>query len=170
MQAFPSFEQNYRVFHDRERDRRHSERLRNWRIAGSTDTTMWATARRMGAALAGAALLGSKLAGIPNLTRTNPPASESGPPGAETDSTRTDLATPALAADDVVDIEGQSTFVTEDKSLAFGFTVESIHDDDIYFSIRVPTDRSWGAVGLGSNVMNGSLVLMIYVRLLFPSP
>lgn len=75
------------------------------------------------------------------------------------------FANPALAA---VDIDGQSTFVTESKELAFGFTVPSIHDDDIYFTLRVPTSVSWGAVGLGSAGMEKALILMIYVR--FPCP
>lgn len=33
---------------------------------------------------------------------------------------------------------------------------------DVYFSLRVPTSRSWGAVGLGSDDMKGALFLMIY--------
>lgn len=75
------------------------------------------------------------------------------------------FANPALAE---VDIDGQSTFVTEGKDLAFGFTVESKKNDDIYFTLRVPTGVSWGAVGLGSEGMDRALILMIYVR--FPAP
>jgi hypothetical protein len=58
---------------------------------------------------------------------------------------------------------GQSTFVSPDKAVAFGFTVPSVQNDDIYFTLRVPIGVSWGAVGLGSETMKGPLVLMIYV-------
>lgn len=33
---------------------------------------------------------------------------------------------------------------------------------DIYFSLRVSTERSWGAIGLGSNEMAGALFLILY--------
>lgn len=35
-------------------------------------------------------------------------------------------------------------------------------NSDIFFSLRVPTANSWGAVGLGSDDMKGALFLMIY--------
>jgi hypothetical protein len=63
-------------------------------------------------------------------------------------------------------VEGQATFVSEDKAIAFGFTVPDVTDDDFFFSIRIPKDYSWGAIGLGSEDMDGALVLMIYVCLL----
>ncbi|PKS05755.1 hypothetical protein jhhlp_007584 [Lomentospora prolificans] len=69
------------------------------------------------------------------------------------------LSKPALA-----DIDGQSTFITEDKSMAFGFTVPDIIDDDFFFTIRFPKEYSWGAVGLGSEDMDGALVLMVYAN------
>ncbi|CAI4212268.1 unnamed protein product [Parascedosporium putredinis] len=69
------------------------------------------------------------------------------------------LSNPVLA-----DTDGQSTFVTEDKSMAFGFTVPDIKDDDFFFTIRFPKEYAWGAIGLGSEDMDGALVLMVYVR------
>lgn len=76
---------------------------------------------------------------------------------------RTDLfSTPAAALD------GQSTFVAEDHKLAFGLTVPSKKNDDLFFTIRVPTASSWGAVGLGAKGMAESLILMIYVRRISP--
>ncbi|SPO06604.1 uncharacterized protein DNG_09294 [Cephalotrichum gorgonifer] len=95
---------------------------------------MWTKAKRIASAFAGAAVLAGSL-----------------------------FSNPTLAAD-VVDIGGQSTFVADDKSIAFGFTVEHLQDDDIYFTIRVPTGTSWGAIGLGSEGMKGALVLMIYLN------
>ncbi|EHK45100.1 uncharacterized protein TrAtP1_003322 [Trichoderma atroviride] len=70
-------------------------------------------------------------------------------------------AAPARA-DDSANPTGQSTFISPDGSLAFAFTVPDNGNTDIYFSLRVSTDRSWGAIGLGSNEMAGALFLILY--------
>jgi hypothetical protein len=57
---------------------------------------------------------------------------------------------------------GQSTFISPDGTLAFAFTVPDNGNTDVYFSLRVSTDRSWGAIGLGSNDMTGALFLILY--------
>jgi hypothetical protein len=54
--------------------------------------------------------------------------------------------------------------VSPDGAVAFGFTVPSVQNDDIWFTLRVPIGVSWGAVGLGSSSMDGALVLMIYMN------
>ncbi|KAL7799021.1 hypothetical protein V8C37DRAFT_366290 [Trichoderma ceciliae] len=71
------------------------------------------------------------------------------------------LATSALA-DDANNPTGQSTFISPDGSLAFAFTVPDNGNTDVYFSLRVSTDRSWGAIGLGSDDMPGALYLILY--------
>ncbi|KAL6805744.1 hypothetical protein J3E68DRAFT_22863 [Trichoderma sp. SZMC 28012] len=71
------------------------------------------------------------------------------------------FAAPALA-DDTNNPTGQSTFISPDGSLAFAFTVPDNGNTDIYFSLRVSTDRSWGAIGLGSDDMPGALFLILY--------
>ncbi|KAM0254709.1 hypothetical protein ACHAQJ_006490 [Trichoderma viride] len=71
------------------------------------------------------------------------------------------LATSALA-DDADNPTGQSTFISPDGTLAFAFTVPDNGNTDVYFSMRVSTERSWGAIGLGSNDMPGALFLILY--------
>ncbi len=76
-----------------------------------------------------------------------------------------------VAGDGDVDTGGQSTFVAPDKSIAFGFTVPEIRGEDTYFTLRVPVERSWGAIGLGARGMDKALILMIYVcHHLIPTP
>ncbi|KJZ79547.1 hypothetical protein HIM_01016 [Hirsutella minnesotensis 3608] len=58
--------------------------------------------------------------------------------------------------------DGQSTFISPGGELAFAFTVPDHQNHDIYFSLRVSTEVSWGAVGLGSDDMKGALFLMLY--------
>ncbi|KAK4075380.1 uncharacterized protein Triagg1_4501 [Trichoderma aggressivum f. europaeum] len=65
-------------------------------------------------------------------------------------------------ADDANNPTGQSTFISPDGSLAFAFTVPDNGNTDIYFSLRVSTKRSWGAIGLGSDDMPGALFLILY--------
>ncbi|PHH85477.1 hypothetical protein CDD83_354 [Cordyceps sp. RAO-2017] len=67
---------------------------------------------------------------------------------------------PAAAAQD--DDGGQSTFVSPGGDLAFGFTVPDNGNSDVFFSLRVPVENAWGAVGLGSDDMKGALFLVIY--------
>ncbi|KYK60303.1 cellobiose dehydrogenase [Drechmeria coniospora] len=72
------------------------------------------------------------------------------------------LAATALAEDTKDNPPGQSTFVSPGGDVAFALTVPDNDNLDIYFSLRVPKENSWGAVGLGSDDMRGALVLMIY--------
>ncbi|GAB0138522.1 hypothetical protein EsDP_00006755 [Epichloe bromicola] len=73
---------------------------------------------------------------------------------------------PAATYADDANPPGQSTFVSPDNHVAFAFTVPQNDDfkypDATFFSIRVPSKYSWGAVGLGSDDMKGALYLMIY--------
>jgi hypothetical protein len=55
----------------------------------------------------------------------------------------------------------QSTFVAVDGQLAFGI-ITPADEEALYFTLRVHRSRAWGAVGLGSTSMAGSLILMIY--------
>ncbi|KAH7376381.1 hypothetical protein B0T11DRAFT_20392 [Plectosphaerella cucumerina] len=55
----------------------------------------------------------------------------------------------------------QSTFVAVDGQLAFGI-ITPADEEALYFTLRVHRSRAWGAVGLGSASMAGSLILMIY--------
>lgn len=49
--------------------------------------------------------------------------------------------------------------------MSFGFTVpERSAGSDVFFTIRVPVGVSWGAVGLGSLIMDHSLILLIYLN------
>ncbi|OLN85556.1 hypothetical protein CCHL11_05802 [Colletotrichum chlorophyti] len=68
-------------------------------------------------------------------------------------------ATPSLAQ--TKDL-GQSTFVSPDNNVAFGFTVPEDAGSEVYFTIRAPIDRQWAAIGLGKDQMAGSLILMMY--------
>ncbi|KAL7814632.1 hypothetical protein V8C44DRAFT_36580 [Trichoderma aethiopicum] len=70
--------------------------------------------------------------------------------------------TASTRADDANNPTGQSTFILPDKSLAFAFTVPDNGNTDVYFSLRVSTKRSWGAIGLGSDDMPGALFLILY--------
>lgn len=75
------------------------------------------------------------------------------------------LAVPALAQEKngTADDHVQSTFVSPAKDLAFAVTVPSDSDTDLYFSLAAPAEVGWVAVGLGSNTMRGSLILMAYL-------
>ncbi|POR31845.1 Uncharacterized protein TPAR_07965 [Tolypocladium paradoxum] len=74
----------------------------------------------------------------------------------------TALAPSPILAADKDNPPGQSTFVSPGGDLGFAFTVPDNGNSDIFFSLRVPTETSWGAVGLGSDDMKGALFLMIY--------
>ncbi|KAH8671427.1 hypothetical protein BX600DRAFT_459035 [Xylariales sp. PMI_506] len=53
-------------------------------------------------------------------------------------------------------------FVSPTIDLAFALNVPSDSSTDLYFSMMIPSEVSWGAVGLGSSQMAGALVLMMY--------
>lgn len=74
----------------------------------------------------------------------------------------TALTPRAVLAADKDNPPGQSTFVSPGGDVGFAFTVPDNDNSDIFFSLRVPTANSWGAVGLGSDDMKGALFLMIY--------
>ncbi|KAF5559549.1 cellobiose dehydrogenase [Fusarium napiforme] len=57
---------------------------------------------------------------------------------------------------------GQSTFVSPDGDVAFAIDIGENANTEVYFSLRVKKNRSWGAVGLGSEDMPGALFLMVY--------
>ncbi|KAK2934524.1 Cytochrome b561/ferric reductase transmembrane [Fusarium oxysporum f. sp. vasinfectum] len=57
---------------------------------------------------------------------------------------------------------GQSTFVSPDGDVAFAIDIGENTNTEVYFSLRVKKNRSWGAVGLGSEDMPGALFLMVY--------
>ncbi|TEA12424.1 hypothetical protein C8034_v005994 [Colletotrichum sidae] len=71
------------------------------------------------------------------------------------------LATPALAQASKADL-GQSTYISPENNVAFGFTVPENSGEDVFFTIRAPLDRQWAAIGIGQTEMKGSLILMIY--------
>lgn len=60
------------------------------------------------------------------------------------------------------DAGGQSTFVSPDGDVAFAIDIGENVNTEVYFSLRVKKNRSWGAVGLGSDDMPGALYLMVY--------
>ncbi|KAF4982870.1 hypothetical protein FZEAL_1566 [Fusarium zealandicum] len=66
----------------------------------------------------------------------------------------------SLAKDD--DKGSQSSFVSENGEVAFAIDIGENIDTDVYFSLRVKKELSWGAVGLGSDDMPGALYLMVY--------
>ncbi|KAK8071161.1 hypothetical protein PG997_011364, partial [Apiospora hydei] len=55
-----------------------------------------------------------------------------------------------------------SIFVSGTDDIAFALNVPNNSATDLYFSIMVPTQRAWGAIGLGSNQMAGALMLVVY--------
>ncbi|KAK8024321.1 hypothetical protein PG993_012387 [Apiospora rasikravindrae] len=55
-----------------------------------------------------------------------------------------------------------SIFVSGTDDIAFALNVPNNSATDLYFSIMLPTQRAWGAIGLGSNQMAGSLMLVVY--------
>ncbi|RYP62397.1 hypothetical protein DL770_009596 [Monosporascus sp. CRB-9-2] len=55
-----------------------------------------------------------------------------------------------------------AVFFSPVRDLAFALNVPSNSSQDLYFSIQMPVSVSWGAIGLGSDTMAGSLMLMIY--------
>jgi len=54
-----------------------------------------------------------------------------------------------------------SVFVASDNSITFALNVPT-DSDDLYFSLSGPSSASWLAIGMGSNVMQNSLVIMVY--------
>ncbi|KAI1085224.1 putative iron reductase domain protein [Whalleya microplaca] len=55
-----------------------------------------------------------------------------------------------------------SVFISPTRDLAFALNVPNDSTTDLYFTLMIPTAMTWGAVGLGSNNMAGSLVLLTY--------
>ncbi|KAH9885162.1 hypothetical protein F4778DRAFT_761342 [Xylariomycetidae sp. FL2044] len=55
-----------------------------------------------------------------------------------------------------------SLFVTPARDLAFALNVPEDSSTDLFFSLMMPTQMTWGAIGLGSTTMSHALILMIY--------
>lgn len=55
-----------------------------------------------------------------------------------------------------------SIFVSGTNDIAFALNVPNNSATDLYFSILLPTQRSWGAIGLGANQMAGALMIVVY--------
>ncbi|KAI0108240.1 putative iron reductase domain protein [Daldinia grandis] len=55
-----------------------------------------------------------------------------------------------------------SVFISPPRDLAFALNVPSDSTTDLYFSLMFPEGISWGAIGLGSDRMAGSLILLAY--------
>lgn len=55
-----------------------------------------------------------------------------------------------------------SHFVSPDNDLAFSLNVPSNSSTDLYFTMLLGGSLAWGAVGLGSSSMAGSLMLVMY--------
>ncbi|CAJ2503233.1 Uu.00g106270.m01.CDS01 [Anthostomella pinea] len=75
------------------------------------------------------------------------------------------FTSPSLAQDtsnDNTTTTSSSVFVTPQQDLAFAINVPSNSSTDLFFSLVFPIHISWGAIGLGSNKMAGSLILMAY--------
>jgi hypothetical protein len=53
-------------------------------------------------------------------------------------------------------------FVSPSADIAFSLNVPNDSSTDLYFSIKLPTAITWGAIGLGSDTMKGALMLMAY--------
>ncbi|KAK2046021.1 CBD9-like protein [Colletotrichum somersetense] len=74
------------------------------------------------------------------------------------------FATPLFAQNSDTPDFGQSTFVAPENNVAFGFTVPENSGEDVFITLRAPIDRSWAAIGIGSDRMQNSLVFMIYLN------
>ncbi|RYP71117.1 hypothetical protein DL771_005051 [Monosporascus sp. 5C6A] len=68
----------------------------------------------------------------------------------------------AQSADTTSNKTAAVVFFSPVRDLAFALNVPSNSSQDLYFSIQMPVGVSWGAIGLGSDTMAGSLMLMIY--------
>ncbi|KAI0007435.1 putative iron reductase domain protein [Xylariaceae sp. FL0662B] len=55
-----------------------------------------------------------------------------------------------------------SVFISPTRDLAFALNVPSDSTTDLYFTLMMPAGITWGAVGLGSAKMAGSLILLAY--------
>ncbi|KAK6085026.1 hypothetical protein SCUP234_03209 [Seiridium cupressi] len=55
-----------------------------------------------------------------------------------------------------------SLFISPSRDIAFALNVPSDSETDLYFSLMIPQSVTWGAIGLGSSKMAGSLILMAY--------
>lgn len=54
-------------------------------------------------------------------------------------------------------------FFSPERDLAFALNVpDDESTEDLYFTLQMPTGIAWGAVGLGSDTMDGALMLMAY--------
>ncbi|KAM5352426.1 hypothetical protein ACJ41O_005149 [Fusarium nematophilum] len=60
------------------------------------------------------------------------------------------------------DTGSQSTFVSDNGEVAFAIDIGENVKTEVYLSIRVKKELSWGAIGLGSDDMPGALYLMVY--------
>ncbi|KAK9801578.1 hypothetical protein SCARD494_00630 [Seiridium cardinale] len=55
-----------------------------------------------------------------------------------------------------------SLFISPSRDVAFALNVPSDSETDLYFSLMLPKSVTWGAIGLGSSKMAGSLILVAY--------
>ncbi|KAI1499872.1 hypothetical protein F5X99DRAFT_388496 [Biscogniauxia marginata] len=55
-----------------------------------------------------------------------------------------------------------SIFVSPDRDIAFALNIPDDSETDLFFSLMMPVHITWGAIGLGSSKMAGSLILMAY--------
>ncbi|KAI1868841.1 hypothetical protein JX265_006820 [Neoarthrinium moseri] len=55
-----------------------------------------------------------------------------------------------------------SLFISPTADIAFALNVPSDSATDLYFSLMIPKSVTWGAIGLGSATMAGSLMLVVY--------
>jgi hypothetical protein len=60
------------------------------------------------------------------------------------------------------DSPASSVFITPSRDLGFALNVPNDDSEDLLFSMQMPSSVTWGAIGLGTNVMSGALVLMMY--------
>ncbi|KAK8099086.1 cellobiose dehydrogenase [Apiospora kogelbergensis] len=72
------------------------------------------------------------------------------------------LSSQAVAGPQSSNDTAASVFVSGNDDIAFALNVPNNSATDLYFSIMLPSQRAWGAIGLGSNQMAGALMLVIY--------
>lgn len=53
-------------------------------------------------------------------------------------------------------------FVSPSADIAFSLNIPNDSSTDLYFSIMLPIEITWGAIGLGSDSMKGALMLLAY--------
>ncbi|KAI1487859.1 hypothetical protein F5X96DRAFT_647977 [Biscogniauxia mediterranea] len=64
--------------------------------------------------------------------------------------------------DGISNTTAASIFVSPQQDIAFGLNVPEDSETDLIFSLMMPLQSTWAAVGLGSNQMAGALILMAY--------